>query len=89
MRSTALPCVFGQWRFRVARTRILPGQKLGEEGVVVGQRLAGGSRFGGCLARGREVGELGTSLLVLLLTLLGNGTCGKKEWSACDRVQAR
>lgn len=62
---------------RVARTRVLPRQKLGEEGVVVGQGLAGGSRVRRCLARGGQVGELGAGLLVLLLTLLSDGTCGK------------
>lgn len=65
----------------MARTRVLPRQKLGEEGVVVGQRLAGGSRVGRCLARGGEVGELGAGLLVLLLALLGDGTCGRRAVS--------
>lgn len=43
----------------------------------MGQRLAGGGRVGGCLARGGEVGELGAGLLVVLLALLGDGTCGR------------
>lgn len=43
----------------------------------MGQGLAGGSRVRRCLARGGQVGELGAGLLVLLLTLLSDGTCGK------------
>lgn len=43
--------------------------------MVVGQRLASGSRVGGGLARGGEVGELGRGLLVLVHDLVGDGAC--------------
>lgn len=66
----------------VVRTRVLPRQELGEEGVVVGQRLAGDRWVGGGLAGGGEVGQLGAGLCVLLRDLLGNGTCRKRTWSA-------
>lgn len=57
------------------RTRVVPREKLGEEGVVVGQRLAGSSRVGWGLTRGSEIGELGRGLLVLVLDLVGDGAC--------------
>lgn len=57
----------------VVRTRVVPREKLGEEGVIVGQRLAGGSRIGGGLARSGEVGELIRRLLVLISDLVGDG----------------
>lgn len=60
------------------RTRVLPRQELGEEGVVVGQRLAGGSWAVGSLAGGSQVGELVRGLLVLLLDLVGDGACREK-----------
>lgn len=59
------------------RTRVVPRQELGEEGVVVGQRLASNSGVGGRLARGGQVRELSGRLLVLLTGLVGDGTCGK------------
>lgn len=37
------------------------------------QGLAGGSGRRGCLAGGSEVGELGSSLCMLVLDVLGNG----------------
>lgn len=43
----------------------------------MGQRLAGGSRVGGGLAGGGEVGQLGAGLCVLIRDLLGDGTCRK------------
>ena len=41
-----------------ARTRVVPRQELGEEGMVVRQRLAGGSWVVRGLARSSEVVEL-------------------------------
>lgn len=55
------------------RTRVLPRQELREEGVVVCQGLASGSRVGGCPARGSKVGELVASFLSMVLHVLGNG----------------
>lgn len=55
-------------------TRIVPGQKLAEERVVVRQRLAGGSGVGRSLARSSEVGELGRGLGRVVLDVLRDGT---------------
>lgn len=60
----------------VVHTRVVPRQELGEEGVVVGQRLTGGSWVVGSLASSSQVGELIRGLLVLLLDLVGDGACG-------------
>lgn len=68
----------------MVRTRILPRQELGEERVVVSQRLAGGSWVGGSLTRGGEVGQLGAGLCMLLGDLLGNGACGTGAKSVCE-----
>lgn len=62
------------------RTRVVPREKLREEGVVVGQRLAGGSRVGGSLARCGEVGELVSGLLVLIPDFVGDGA-----WKSGDK----
>lgn len=59
-------------------TRVVPRQELGEEGVVVGQRLAGGSWVVRNLARSGEVGELVRGFLVLLLDLVGDGAVGDR-----------
>lgn len=54
----------------------------------MGQRLAGGGRVGRSLARGREVGQLGGGLLVLVLDLLGDGACGEAEALVQSRTEA-
>lgn len=63
----------------IVRTRVIPRQELGKEGVVVRQGLASGSRVGRGLASSRKVGQLGCGSLVLIRDLLGNGTCGKRK----------
>lgn len=59
------------------RTGVVPRQELGEEGVVVGQRLAGGGGVVGSLTGRGERGQLSSGLLVLLLGLVGDGTCSR------------
>jgi hypothetical protein len=57
-------------------TRVVPGQQLVEEGVVVRQRLAGGSSVAGGLARRSEVGKLGGGPGRVVLDALRNGAFG-------------
>lgn len=57
------------------RTRVAPGQKLVEEGVVVRQGLASGGGLGRRLARGSKVRELGRGLSSMVLDVLRNGSC--------------
>jgi hypothetical protein len=52
-----------------------------EEGVVVRQGLAVGSRSLGSLARSSEVGEFRRSLGSMVLDVLRNGSCKRDTWS--------
>lgn len=61
----------------MVRTRVVPREELGEEGMIVRQRLAGCGRVVGCLAGSVEVGELVRSLLVLFPDLVCNGAYGR------------
>lgn len=60
----------------MVRTRVVPREELGEEGMVVRQRLTGRGGIVRCLAGSVEVGELIRSFLVLLSDLVCNGACG-------------
>lgn len=53
----------------------------------MGQRLAGGGGVGGSLTRSGEGGQLSSGLLVLLLGLVGDGTCSKLWVSNQQRWQ--
>lgn len=65
------------WLFVVVRlTWVLPGEELGEEGVVVGERLASSSGAGWRLSGSSKVGQLVSGLVGLILDVLGNGSCG-------------
>lgn len=80
-------CVSVRRQCGMVHTRVLPREELGEEGVIVSQRLAGGSWVGGSLTRGGEVRQLGAGLCMLLRDLLGNGTCGtgQSQFGEADR----
>jgi hypothetical protein len=56
-------------------TRVVPGEELGEEGVVMCERLAGGSGSRGSATSSSKVGELATSLLSMVVDVLSNGAC--------------
>jgi len=75
--SRAHPALAKRAAWAVVRTRVPPREELGEEGVIVCQRLAGCGGVVGCLAGGVEAGELVRSLLVLLPDLVCNGACGR------------
>lgn len=65
---------------KLALTRVVPRQELVEEGVVVRQGLAVGSRSLGGLARGSEVGEFRRGLGSMVLDILRNGSCKRDTW---------
>jgi hypothetical protein len=59
-----------------SRTRVLPAEERVEEGVVVGQVLAGSSLAVGSLAGSSQVGELVLGVGSLKASLVGDRTVG-------------
>lgn len=69
-------------------TRVVPGEELGEEGVVMCEGLAGCSGSRGSATSSSKVGELATSLLSVVVDVLSNGAWKERNISYTAKIKS-